>query len=195
MRLVLASASPRRAAILENAGFRFELCAVEIDETPLPGESAEACVLRLAAEKARRAAEGIEGPAFVIGADTLVVLAGEPMGKPVSAEDARRMLRLLSGRLHHVLTGVALLRLPDRELRQAVETTAVTFAPLTERKIECYVATGEPMDKAGAYGIQERGGCFVTRVEGCYFNVVGLPLARLCRMLQDLGWEQEPRRA
>ncbi len=193
MKLVLASASPRRAAILENAGFRFERRAVEIDETPLAGESAEAYVLRLAAEKACRAAEGIEGPAVVIGADTTVVLDGEMLGKPASAEDARRMLGRLSGRLHQVLTGVAVLPLPGGELRQAVETTAVTFAPLTGREIESYVATDEPMDKAGAYGIQERGGCFVTRIEGCYFNVVGLPLARLCRMLRESGWEQELR--
>jgi septum formation protein len=191
MKLVLASASPRRAAILENAGFCFERRAVEIDETPLAGESAEAYVLRLAAEKARRAAEGIEESCIVIGADTTVVLDGEMLGKPTSAEDARRMLGQLSGRLHHVLTGVAVLRLPDGALRQAVEITAVTFAPLNEREIEFYISTGEPMDKAGAYGIQERGGRFVTRVEGCYFNVVGLPLARLYRMLRELSWEQE----
>jgi len=190
MKLILASASPRRGAILENAGIRFDRFPVEIDESPLAGESAEACVLRLAEEKARRASSGVAAPAIVVGADTLVVADGEVMGKPASEEEARRMLRNLSGRTHRVLTGVAALRLPDGAMFRAAETTAVTFATLTDREIDDYVATGEPMDKAGAYGIQEQGGRFITRIEGCYFNVVGLPLARLYAMLRELGWEQ-----
>ena len=193
MLLILASASPRRAAILENAGIRFERVVVEIDETLAAGESAEAGVVRLAEEKARRAAANVRGPAIIIGADTLVVLDGEVMGKPVTEEDARRMLRRLSGQTHRVVTGVAALRMPEGDLRQAVETTAVTFAALSGQEIEAYVATGEPMDKAGAYGIQERGGRLVTRIEGCYFNVAGLPLARLWGMLRESGWEPDTR--
>lgn len=185
MKLILASASPRRASILENAGFRFERRPVEIDEAPLVGEAPETCVLRLAEEKAHGAAVGLDGPAVVIGADTTVVIDGESLAKPESQQDARRMLRLLSGRTHRVMTGIALLRLPSFTIRRAVEITAVTFAPLSEREIDEYVATGEPMDKAGAYGIQGYAGRFVTSIEGCYFNVVGLPLARLYALLRD----------
>ena len=170
MKLILASASPRRGTILENAGIGFERLPVEIDESPLPGESAETCVLRLAEEKARRASSGVAGPA--------------------REQEARRMLRNLSGRTHRVLTGVAALRLPDGAMLCAAETTAVTFSTLTDREIDNYVATGEPMDKAGAYGIQEQGGRFITRIEGCYFNVVGLPLARLYAMLRELRWDK-----
>jgi septum formation protein len=191
VKLILASASPRRGAILENAGIRFERRATEIDESPLPGESPETCVVRLAEEKARRASEGIAAPAIIVGADTLVVINGEVMGKPASEEEARQMLRRLSGRKHRVITGIAALRLPDNAIRYVAETTAVTFAPLSDREIEAYVATDEPMDKAGAYGIQERTGRFITRIEGCYFNVVGLPLARLYVLLQQLGWNPD----
>ncbi len=191
MNLILASASPRRGAILENAGIRFERRATEIDESPLPGESPEACVIRSAEEKARGASRGVAGEAIVVGADTLVVVDGKVMGKPADEEEARRMLRSLSGRTHRVITGVVALRLPDGSTRRAAETTNVTFAALTDREIDDYVATGEPMDKAGAYGIQERAGRFVARIEGCYFNVVGLPLARLYAMLRELGWNQD----
>ena len=191
MRLILASASPRRGTILENAGISFDRLPTEIDESPLPGESPEACVVRLAEEKARHAAREVRDSAIVVGADTLVVVDGEVLAKPVDEQDARRMLRLLSGRGHRVITGVVALRLPDGAMRRAAEATTVTFAPLTEREIEDYVATGEPMDKAGAYGIQERAGRFITRIEGCYFNVVGLPLARLYAMLRELGWDQD----
>jgi septum formation protein len=191
MKLILASASPRRGAILESAGIAFERRAVEIDEFPLPGESPEACVIRLAEEKARQAARDVAGDAFVVGADTLVVFNGEMLAKPASEDDARRMLQMLSGRTHRVITGVVALRLPDGPIARAAETTNVTFAPLTDREIDDYIATGEPMDKAGAYGIQERAGRFVTRIDGCYFNVVGLPLARLYAMLRELGWDQE----
>ena len=190
MKLILASASPRRGTILENAGIGFERLPVEIDESPLPGESAETCVLRLAEEKARRASSVVAGPAIIVGADTLVVVDGEVMGKPASEQEAQRMLRNLSGRTHRVLTGVAALRLPDGAMLCAAKTTAVTFSTLTDREIDNYVATGEPMDKAGAYGIQEQGGRFITRIEGCYFNVVGLPLARLYAMLRELRWDK-----
>lgn len=191
MKLILASASPRRGAILESAGIPFERSATVIDESPLPGESTESCVLRLAEEKARQAAYSAAGDAIVVGADTTVVIDGEMLAKPANEQEARQMLRSLSGRTHCVITGVVALRLPDGSARRAAETTNVTFAPLTDREIDDYVATGEPMDKAGAYGIQERAGRFVTRIEGCYFNVVGLPLARLYAMLRELGWEQD----
>lgn len=191
MRLILASASPRRAALLESAGIAFDRCAVAIDESPLPGELPEACVLRLAEEKARQAARGREGSALVVGADTVVLLDGRVMGKPASEEEARLMLRRLSARTHRVLTGVAVLRLPEGVVRRAAETTAVTFCPLSDSEIDAYVATGEPRDKAGAYGIQERASRFVTRIEGCYFNVVGLPLARVYALLRESGWSPD----
>jgi nucleoside triphosphate pyrophosphatase len=191
MKLILASASPRRAEVLRNAGIAFEAMATGVDEAPQPNESPEELVRRLAENKARLAAPrvaGRDGPVIVVGADTEVVLDGAVLGKPASAEDARDMLRRLSGRTHSVITGLAAIRLPDGAARTELETTQVTFAPLTPEEVEDYVASGEPFDKAGAYAIQGRGGRFVTRVEGCYFNVVGLPLARLCRILRDLGW-------
>ncbi|HEV2386636.1 MAG TPA: Maf family protein [Candidatus Acidoferrales bacterium] len=193
MKLILASKSPRRATILRNAGIRFETCgAAEIDESPLPGETAEQTALRLAEAKARQGAARMSGPAIVIGADTIVVVDGETLGKPASAEDARRMLRRLAGRTHRVVTGVAAMRLPDGASLHGAEVTEVSFALLSDRDIDAYVATREPLGKAGAYAIQGRGGRFITRIAGCYFNVVGLPLARLCKMLRDLGWQQEP---
>jgi len=191
MKLILASASPRRAEVLRNAGIAFEAMATGVDEVPQPNESPEELVRRLAENKARLAAPrvaGRDGPVIVVGADTEVVLDGAVLGKPASAEDARGMLRRLSGRTHSVITGLAAIRLPDGEARTELETTQVSFAPLTPEEVEDYVASGEPFDKAGAYAIQGRGGRFVTRVEGCYFNVVGLPLARLYRILRDLGW-------
>src|SRR5712692_5228789 len=191
MKLILASASPRRAEVLRNAGIAFEAMATGVDEAPQPNESPEELVRRLAENKARLAAPrvaGRDGPVIVVGADTEVVLDGAVLGKPASAEDARGMLRRLSGRTHSVITGLAAIRLPDGEARTELETTQVSFAPLTPEEVEDYVASGEPFDKAGAYAIQGRGGRFVTRVEGCYFNVVGLPLARLYRILCDLGW-------
>jgi septum formation protein len=197
MRMILASASPRRAEVLRDAGFEFETRATDVDESPRHGETPAEHVERLAQEKARAAAQGMEGPAIIVGADTVVVAGDEILGKPSSREDARRMLHLLSGRTHEVLTGLALLHLAPEErrnpsrrgaqLRAEVETTRVTFAPLSRREIEEYLASGEPDDKAGAYAIQGRAGRFVTRIEGCYFNVVGLPLARLYRMLGEMG--------
>jgi septum formation protein len=192
--LILASASPRRAQILRDADIAFEIIAPRIEETVLPGEPAEAMVLRLAEAKARAAAGSLPAAMrriFVLGADT-TVLAGTDgatiLGKPTSPEDAARMLRLLSGRTHRVLTGIAVVRLPDGEFRGAVESTLVTFAEFGESEIARAIASGEPFDKAGAYAIQGRAGRFVERVEGCYFNVVGLPLHRACALLGELGW-------
>ena len=188
--LILASASPRRAEILRRAGFRFRILPTSVDESPRRRESPARHVVRLAREKAFAAALRVRGPAIIIGADTVVVAGRQILGKPASRAGARRMLRLLSGRTHRVLTGIALLRLSRGARRprmlSAAESTRVTFARLTPSQIAQYVATGESMGKAGAYAIQGRAGKFVTRIEGCYFNVVGLPLARLSRMLRSL---------
>jgi septum formation protein len=194
MKLILASASPRRAAILSDAGIPFEVLATETDESRRAGERIDAMVLRLAESKARAAASyeqraGHHEPAIVVGADTIVEVDGEPLGKPGSAPVAAQMLRRLSGRDHRVLTGLAVIRLPDMAVRAEVETTTVRFAKLTDEEIEQYAAMREPLDKAGAYAIQGIAGRYVERIEGCYFNVVGLPLARLYRILGDMGWK------
>jgi nucleoside triphosphate pyrophosphatase len=191
MKLVLASASPRRAEILRNAGIPFETQITLLDETILPGELPGDYVRRLALEKARAAAEARRGreDALFIGADTAVVAATEILAKPESDEDARRMLRLLSGTTHEVHTGLALLRKPAQIERVIEEITRVSFAPLSDDEIAAYIATGEPFDKAGGYGIQGVAGRYVTRIEGCYFNVMGLPLARLWSLLKEFGWK------
>jgi len=191
MRLILASASPRRAEILRDAGYHFSILSSAIDETPYADESPRDLVQRLAETKADLAAARAVGPAIVIAADTEVVLDDHIFGKPRSSADARRMLSKLSGRTHAVLTGVSLVRLPDAERISFVETTLVTFAPLSEEEITRYLATGEPHDKAGAYAIQGYAARYIPRVEGCYFNVVGLPLARLQQALTELGWTEE----
>jgi septum formation protein len=189
MRLILASNSLRRAEILRNAGIVFETAAALVDETPRRGEAAVALVKRLALEKARAAGRKLRDECMVIGADTEVVLDGRIFGKPSTVADATEMLRSLSGKAHDVVTGIAVLRLPRGELGIEHEETRVTFASMTEEDIAAYVASGEPFDKAGGYAIQGLGGVFITRVEGCYFNVMGLPLARLYRMLREIGAE------
>ena len=191
MRLTLASSSPRRAEILRDAGYQFTVLSSAIDETPYPDESPQDLVQRLANSKAELAAARAVGPAIVIAADTEVVLDGHIFGKPRSSDDARRMLEKLSGRTHAVLTGVCLIRLPDVERVSFVETTLVTFAPFSDGEITRYLATGEPHDKAGAYAIQGYAARYIPRIEGCYFNVVGLPLARLRQALSELGWTEE----
>src|SRR6201981_1633284 len=191
MRLILASASPRRAEILRDAGYHFSILSSAIDETPFAGESPNDLVLRLAEAKAELAAARAVGPAILIAADTEVVLNGHIFGKPRSSDDARHMLTKLSGRSHAVLTGVCLIRLPDAERLSFVETTLVEFAPLSDEAITRYLATGEPHDKAGAYAIQGYAARYIPRIEGCYFNVVGLPLARLQHALAALGWTEE----
>src|SRR5216683_3000168 len=194
MKLILASSSPRRAEVLRDAGIAFEIHATQINEAEFPSETANTMVARLAEAKARAAAAQIGAGAhdsFILGADTSVELDGEILGKPLDSAHARKMLAKLSGRTHHVLTGIFLLRLPGSATRAAVESSAVTFAPLGEKEIEAYVATGEPLGKAGAYAIQGLAGRYVPRIEGCYFNVVGLPLARLYVLLRELGWRDE----
>ncbi len=191
MKLILASASPRRAEILRAAGLSFTVMSSAVDETPYSSESPQDHVQRLAAAKAELVAARAVGPAIVIAADTVVAIEGKILGKPRSTEDARKMLEQLSGRTHSVLTGVTLIRLPDAESRAFLESTVVHFARLSEDDIVQYLATDEPYDKAGSYAIQGRAGRYIPRIEGCYFNVVGLPLAHLIRALAELGWSED----
>jgi septum formation protein len=181
--LVLASRSPRRQEILARAGISFVVRPVEIDEALEPGENAGAYVKRLARWKAE-AAEAAPGE-IVLGADTVVVVDEEILGKPADAADAARMLGRLSGREHVVMTGICLRA--TSTVIQDLEATRVRFLPLSPREIGAYVASGEPMDKAGAYAIQGLASRFVDRIEGCYFNVVGLPISRVCRHLVEFG--------
>jgi septum formation protein len=188
MKLILASSSPRRAEILTNAGLSFSVLSSAVDESPYPGETPAALVQRLANAKADLAAARAVGPAIVLAADTVVVTDDEILGKPSSTEDARHMLQQLSGRTHSVLTGVALVRLPDGLRRQFTESTLVQFRPITHEELSSYLSTEEPYDKAGAYAIQGQAGRYIPRIEGCYFNVVGLPLSRVLSELKILGW-------
>jgi septum formation protein len=191
MKLILASTSPRRAQILKEAGLTFSVLSSAVDETALPDESPQQLVQRLADAKAELVAARTIGPAIVIAADTVVTLDGNILGKPKSTEDARRMLEQLSGRTHAVLTGVSVIRLPDMERRQFIESTLVHFDQILGEEILRYLATEEPYDKAGAYAIQGRAGRYIPRIEGCYFNVVGLPLSRVFTAIQGLGWTEE----
>lgn len=185
--LVLASASPRRRELLAQAGFAFEVRAADIDETQRPGEEPIAFASRLAREKAQAIfaqwKENAEDPLLVLGADTIVVTAAkEILGKPRNTADAARMLRLLSGGTHTVITGVCVASRTGVEV--AAELTYVTMLALSDAEIEAYIATGEPMDKAGAYAIQGRAARWIPRIHGCYFNVVGLPLALTASMIE-----------
>jgi len=189
MKLILASGSPRRAEILRAAGFQFELCAPDIPEVRQPGELAAHYVQRLAEEKARAVARKIgsrDSGGIILAADTTVVVDGTILEKPADAAEARSMMERLSGRTHEIYTGVALLQLPEGRMRVFTEVTSVDFAPLTPEEISDYVASGESLDKAGSYAIQGRGGKFVKRIDGCYFNVMGLPLGRIYQELRGL---------
>jgi len=190
MALVLASASPRRRELLQNAGIPFIIQASKIPELPLEGEAPQACAERLAREKALDVFR-LRPQDFVLGADTIVIVNGQILGKPHDVADAARMLRLLVGRTHQVTTGVCLMR-PDDKGRSSVddtrsETTRVTISGLNEDDIRSYIATGEPMDKAGAYAIQGIASRWISQIEGDYFNVVGLPVSLVYRMLQENG--------
>jgi len=186
--LVLASRSPRRQEILARAGIPFVVRPVQVDEALQPGEDARACVRRLARQKAEAVEAAPED--VVLGADTVVVVDEEILGKPVDAADAASMLGRLSGREHIVLTGICLRA--SSGLIEDLEATRVRFVPLSPRDIAEYVSSGEPMDKAGAYAIQGLASRFIDRVEGCYFNVVGLPIARVYRHLLALGARHHP---
>jgi len=183
-RLVLASASPRRAALLREAGWAFEVAPVDLDETLRPGETAQAYVERLAQAKAAAAASK-DPEAVVLGADTTVVVQGQVLGKPLDSSDAARMLRLLSGRTHDVLTGICL----RKGLRSLVhvESSRVRIAALSDAEIEWYIGTGEPFDKAGGYAVQGLASRFIEAVDGSYSNVVGLPVASVNSLLKQLG--------
>lgn len=187
---MLASASPRRAELLERAGFAFDVAPADVDERRRPGEPPREYVARLAAEKAAAVASR-RPDRVVIGADTTVVVDTAVLGKPRNPDDAARMLRLLSGRAHEVLTGVAVRRAGARA--GAVEATAVHLAALDEAEIAWYVGTGEPFDKAGGYGAQGLASRFVTRIDGSWSNVVGLPVARVAQLLARLGAGEPPR--
>jgi septum formation protein len=189
--LILASSSPRRSEILKAVGWPFEAHAAGVDETRRAGEAPEDFVRRLAREKAEAVAHTrLFG--LVLGADTTVVVDGEILEKPRDAEDARRMLRLLGGRWHEVLTGVALVRAETGRTSVGVERTRVRFAETTEDEIAWHVETGEVLDKAGAYAIQGRAALFIEAIDGDYWNVVGLPVRLVYELARDFEQDREP---
>ena len=187
--LILASGSPRRHELLTQAGVTFTVAVAGINEDLLPNEAAAAYVQRLAEEKAQavwnahRSADTVDEPLLVLGADTCVVCDGHILGKPTDTADARRMLQLLSGRTHAVLTGLAVVK-ADKVVRD-LEITQVTFNCIEDSEIAQYIASGEPLDKAGAYAIQGYAARWIPRIEGCYFNVMGLPIARTVALLAE----------
>lgn len=185
-RIYLASTSPRRSALLASLGLDFSVLAVPVDEAT-PPLVPEKVVEIVAARKVKAAADCLKEAAFVIGADTVVVHRGQILGKPSDPGHACEMLQRLQGECHTVYTGVAVAAVPEGQTAVAHEATRVCFAPLTEAEVEAYVATGEPLDKAGAYAAQGLGALFIRRIEGCYFNVVGLPLNLLNEMLNGFG--------
>jgi septum formation protein len=184
--LILASASPRRADLLREAGIEAEIQPADVNEDVEPGEGPEAYVRRVADAKGR--AISVRAPGrFVLAADTAVVVDGQILGKPSSDDDAGRLLRLLSGRSHLVISGVCLMKNGAPAVQTEVETTAVEFAKLSSAEIAWYVSSGESIDKAGGYGIQGLASRFVTRITGSYTNVVGLPIAVVYRMCMKAG--------
>jgi septum formation protein len=184
--LVLASASPRRQEILARLGLAFTVQPSHVPEQHPPGDAAQA-MAAVALAKARAVARQWAGPTVVLGADTEVMLDGRYLGKPADIPDAVRMLRALRGRTHEVITGVALVEVPEGREETAVVVTRVTMTNATDEDIAAYVATGEPLDKAGAYAVQGLGGRLVSHIDGCYTNVVGLPIETTRRLLQRWG--------
>jgi septum formation protein len=192
MKLILASASPRRAEILRSAGIQCEVLSAEVDESRFADESPIAMAERLALAKATKIIASIsdEANAVILGADTIVVIGDQVLGKPGSPVRATEMLRELRAREHRVITGIAAIALPSRESLTEHEITRVWFDPMTDAEIDAYVATREPLDKAGAYAIQGIASRYISKIEGDYFNVVGLPMARVWKMLRSLGFNQ-----
>ena len=190
MNLILASASPRRAELLNQAGISYEIIEPELEEKPDPAKNPCDIALDLAEEKARSVVQKLDR-GVVLAADTLVVYRGELLGKPVDKGEARRMLRLLSGSSHEVITGLFLLDAASGLMEKGYSKTTVWMKNLSEVEINDYVEGGEPLDKAGAYGIQGSAALFVDRIEGCYFNVVGLPLSLLYEMIQKLQFAMQ----
>jgi len=187
MRLILASASPRRADLLRSAGFTFEVAPAEIEETPGPAEPAANYTLRVARDKARHVVDrSSSAGAIVLAADTEVVIDSRILGKPSSPENAGAMLRILSGVTHEVVTAVVVQK--GRRAVSEVVTTRVQFAPLSPQDIAWYVASGEPMGKAGGYAIRGLGARFVDRIDGSWSSVVGLPIATVHRLLREVQW-------
>lgn len=184
--LVLASASPRRRELLTRLGLRFEVCPSDVDESQTPGEDPVAYVQRLAEQKAR-AARTSHARCAVLGSDTTVVLAGEVLNKPNDLAESERMLRALRGREHVVHTAVALVLRPEGEARRVCVSTRVRFRDFSDRTLAAYVKSGEGLDKAGAYGIQDLGAALVSEVHGSYSAVVGLPAAETIALLEDMG--------
>lgn len=185
--IVLASASPRRKELLASLGVRFVVDPAAVAEESMSHHDPLQLASRLAEWKAKEVA-GRYAEGLVLGADTMVLIDGDVLNKPVDADDARQMLQRLSGRTHTVVSGVAVVDAASGRCEAAHETTQVTFLPLSGPVIERYVATGEPLDKAGAYGIQGMGALLVARIEGCYPNVVGLPLVCTARLLERFGY-------
>jgi septum formation protein len=184
--IILASNSPRRKDLLRQIGIDFSIDPADVDERVLPNEVPEGYAVRVALDKARLAASrAVAG--IVIAADTIVVVDDEILGKPVNASDAERMLRMLSGKVHRVITGLAVMDAATGMTLTRTSITHVWFRRLAPQEIASYIATGEPLDKSGAYGIQERGALLVDKIDGCYFNVVGLPLSLLGELLRGFG--------
>ncbi|MBN1676605.1 MAG: septum formation protein Maf [Kiritimatiellae bacterium] len=192
--LILASGSPRRRVLLQQLGLAFTVDPPQLEEEVPPGAAPEEACIELARRKAK-AVSARHARAVIVSADTVVVLDGRILGKPRAAHEAADMLRSLGGRTHTVLTGLALLFMPEGRLLVELERTAVAFAPLSREEIDAYVGAAQPFDKAGGYGIQDTAAVFVTRVEGCFYNVVGFPLAcfyRLCRAAAEPVTPQAP---
>lgn len=187
MRVILASSSPRRKQLMARMGLQFEVIPSNCEEKFLPGQSPVDISVELALQKARDVSGRINEPALVIGADTIVVKQDKLLGKPKNKDEAYMMLHELQGQVHEVITGLAVIYTGSHRCLTGYERTQVELAPLTPQEIELYINTGEPMDKAGAYAIQGFGGILVSRIEGCYYNVVGLPIHRLWVMLKQIG--------
>lgn len=187
MRIVLASKSPRRREILENIGLKFDVVESGADEEIVPSNSPDEIVKQLAYRKAEKVSQGLKDKALVIGADTIVVLGSKIMGKPKDDDQAFKMLTSLSGVWHNVYTGICVIDTSSGNCMTDYEVTAVRIRKLSSEDIKTYIESGEPMDKAGSYAIQGVGSLLVERIDGCYYNVVGLPVFRLSNMLDNFG--------